>query len=248
LSGRFSRGKRDKGVRDWQKPVEDSELVKSWDERISVYAEVATTLRQSAASQPGMTPTLMQSLFPKKTEAEMVANTNLRASVAEQTVKATTTKLTSAQEVYKSTMALHQSMNEQKLKMQEELTKAEAEVAKLQAQGVTAANVGKVFVQCIGFLAQLKSKIASFVEFLSKISILVKSIVTSQIKSIQDTHDVPMAQRQITFSRIRCRSWRSSPSVATWQSRIPKSTTSVSSPVCTSSTNAASLPIRWWKR
>lgn len=132
--------KKSKGLSEWQKPAEDSEIVKSWDERIAVCSDVSSTIKQSAASQPGMGPNLVQSLFPKKTEAETVASTNLKANIAEQTVKAATTKLTSAQEVYKSTMATYQAMNEQKDKLAAELTRSRAEVAELEMQSVTAVS------------------------------------------------------------------------------------------------------------
>ena len=141
LKEMLEEAKKSKGISEWQKPGDDSELVQSWDERMAVCADVSSTVKQSAASQPGMGPSLAQSLFPKKTEAETVASSNLKANVAEQTVKAATTKLTSAQEVYKSTMATYQSMNEQKDKMAAELTKARAEVAELQMQNVTAVSL-----------------------------------------------------------------------------------------------------------
>lgn len=130
--------KKAKGIAEWQKPAVDSEQIKSWDERIAVCADVSSTVKQSAVSQPGMASGIVASLFPKKTEAETVTSSNFKANVAEQTVKAATTKLTSAQEVYKSTMATYQAMNEQKDKMAAELTKARAEVAELQMQSVTA--------------------------------------------------------------------------------------------------------------
>ncbi|CAF9939303.1 MAG: hypothetical protein HETSPECPRED_001544 [Heterodermia speciosa] len=179
--------KKAKGIAEWQKPAVDSEQIKSWDERIAVCADVSSTVKQSAVSQPGMASGIVASLFPKKTEAETVTSSNFKANVAEQTVKAATTKLTSAQEVYKSTMATYQAMNEQKDKMAAELTKARAEVAELQMQSVTADNLRKVLVQCIGFLSQLKFKISKLVEFFSSVSIYVDGIVDSQVKTFGDT-------------------------------------------------------------
>lgn len=139
VSELLEEGKKSKnlGAQDWQKPDSDSEQVRSWDERISRCHDAATILKQSANSTPGVVPGGLPSLFPAKTDAEVQASTNLKTNLAAETVKAATTKLTSAQDVYKSTLNTYKEMKDKSVQLQIELSKARAEVAQLQLQSVT---------------------------------------------------------------------------------------------------------------
>ena len=130
-------GKRSKNLGDWQKPDQESEQVRSWDERISRCYKAAAVLKQSANSTPGVVPGGLSSLYPQKTDAEVQASTNLKTNLAAETVKAATTKLTSTQDVYKSTLNTYKEMKDKSVQFQLELTKARAEVAQLEIQTVT---------------------------------------------------------------------------------------------------------------
>ena len=130
-------GKRSKNLGDWQKPDPESEQVRSWDERISRCLEAATILKQSGNSTPGVVPGGLPSLFPQKTDAEVQASTNLKTNLAAETVKAATTKLTSTQDVYKSTLNTYKDMKDKSVQLLLELSKAKAEVAQLELQNIT---------------------------------------------------------------------------------------------------------------
>jgi hypothetical protein len=82
-------------------------------------------------------PSNFSSLFPKKTEAELNASTNLKANMADATLRAATNKLQSAQDVYKSTLSTYSGMIESNNKLKIELAKARAEVEQLRVQEVT---------------------------------------------------------------------------------------------------------------
>lgn len=130
-------GAKSKAIGDWRKPDADSPQVQDWEQRITRCSEAATTVKQSANSTPGVIPGGMPSLFPQKTDAEVQASANLKTNLAQETVKAATTKLTSAQDVYKSTLNTYKEMRTKNAELQIELAKARAEVEQLNLQTVT---------------------------------------------------------------------------------------------------------------
>lgn len=132
-----ARKSKDLGGTSWKAPEADSAQVKSWDDRISMCSEAATIIKQSANSTPGNLPGGVGSLFPKKTDAEVQASTTLKTNLAAETIKAATTKLTSAQEVYKNTLETYKDMRAKNAELQKDLITAQAEVEQLKLQKVT---------------------------------------------------------------------------------------------------------------
>lgn len=116
-------------------PDTKSDIYKDWDTRISHLARVATTLDQAARSQPGSVPSAGTSLI--KAPVDPTASTELRADIAEQTVRLATAKLTSAQEVYKTALESYKEATKNTLQAQKELSASIMKLESINAKELT---------------------------------------------------------------------------------------------------------------
>ncbi|KAI1810151.1 hypothetical protein GGS20DRAFT_595000 [Poronia punctata] len=181
----------------WTKPDRKSDFFKDLDARITRCASTALALDSASKSTPGGVGGGSASLHPPKpTTEEKIANMNYKASVAEQAVKSATTKMLATQETYKATLDTYMKQSEQLLQVQDNLLKARQEVESLTAEKMTLESVKKTLVQCIGYLAELKSRISNLVIFFSSLKNLIDTCIGSHVEPFKKELEIYARENQ----------------------------------------------------
>ena len=132
VSELLEEAKKSNQVQEWIKPDSNSAVVTNWDKRVTTCSDAATSLRQQGNATPGAIPGGVGSLFAPKSDAVVQAETNERSNLLSETVKSATTKLTSAQEVYKATLSTYKEMKDKSIQLHQDLIAAQATIKQLE--------------------------------------------------------------------------------------------------------------------
>ncbi|KAI3573012.1 hypothetical protein IWW34DRAFT_888025, partial [Fusarium oxysporum f. sp. albedinis] len=178
-------------VKSWEKPKDDSKLVRGWVKAVT--ESLLNTKKLQAKFKASGGGSAGQPHLVYKVDDNQKEQIQARTDLTKATIENAKAHLKIALEGYLAQQEAARKMNETTIRMQQELATVRREIAQLGEQKVTLEEVRRVLRDCITFLIQLKAKVKDLTSFFTKVATLISSAVLTHVtplsKYIEGTTD-----------------------------------------------------------